>query len=430
MLLLCCKRILFFQYIIKCLLITEQVFFYYAVNTERKRLRLPIHTIVHVEHDPVAVEVMKFNHRHDGINHQYIETFEEIYGTDDKTDNDLVKALVEKYGPFDLVLSGAPCQNYSGLNARRDRSSTNAQYLCKVGRLIKKLDERQLENGVSDKVLFLSENVVFKNHDEVDEFYADQEGGLSPICLDAKDFGPCKRNRFYWMNMPVKCTDHIKDVAFAASIDGLLDEGFGAVARLLLSDKELRSTPVKANAFLSSLSRIDDSRMMKYKLENCSGPNTNTKFQIETYSVGERERMMGFSTGYVKKPICELFSELTMKAFLHPETSAEGKTYRDFLGRELWHFRKKCQFKFQPCSEPPYFQLALSSPQEGKLRHDFYTEEQYCKHLIGNGWSIPVVEHLLGGLADLFADDVLRTYGKYTYQHPWEPYSSMQGNQH
>ena len=149
-----------------------------------------------MEHDPVAVEVMKFNHRNDGINHQYIETFEEIYGTDDKTDNDLVKALVEKYGPFDLVLSGAPCQNYSGLNARRDRSSTNAQYLCKVGRLIKKLDERQLENGVSDKVLFLSENVVFKNHDEVDECYADQEGGLSPICLDAKDFGPCKRNRF------------------------------------------------------------------------------------------------------------------------------------------------------------------------------------------------------------------------------------------
>ena len=56
----------------------------------------------------------------------------------------------------------------------------------------------------------------------------------------------------------------------------------------------------------------------------------------------------------------------------------------------------------------------------------FYSEEQYCKHLIGNGWSIPVVEHLLEGLKDLFADDViLPTYSKYTNPHPWEPYLSL-----
>lgn len=158
--------------------------------------------MVHIEHDPVAVAVCKFNNQNDGINHIYIETFEEIYGTNDEADDELVAALVGEHGPFDLVLSGAPCQNYSGLNASRDSKSENAQYLKKVGRLIQKIDHIQLgSNGVNDHVLFLSENVVFKEHGEVDKTYTDRVEGLSPIRQDAKDFGPMKRNRFYWMNV-------------------------------------------------------------------------------------------------------------------------------------------------------------------------------------------------------------------------------------
>jgi len=50
------------------------------------------------------------------------------------------------------------------------------------------------------------------------------------------------------------------------------------------------------------------------------------------------------------------------------------------------------------------------------------------KHLVGNGWSIPVVEHMLAQLRDLFADDMLSPYPKYTYTHPWEPYKSLSTN--
>jgi len=71
-----------------------------------KRLKLPIEIMVHVEHDPVAVEVCKYNHRDDGIIHHYVDKFEAIYGVDDDADHNLVEALVEKYGPIDLVLSG------------------------------------------------------------------------------------------------------------------------------------------------------------------------------------------------------------------------------------------------------------------------------------------------------------------------------------
>ena len=164
---------------------------------KRKRLKLPVSIMVHVEHDPIAVEVCKFNHRDDGIKHHYIEKFEDIYGADDDPNSSLIAMLVETYGPFDLVLSGSPCQSYSGLNASRDQTSDNARYLCKVGWLIQKLDEIQMESEkANEKVLFVSENVVFGDHDEVDKCYTDHRGGLHPVCLDAKDFGPCKRNRF------------------------------------------------------------------------------------------------------------------------------------------------------------------------------------------------------------------------------------------
>jgi site-specific DNA-cytosine methylase len=167
-------------------------------------LELPIETMVHVEHDPVAVEVCKYNHQDDGIIHRYVHKFEEIYGKVDEADHSLVAALVEKYGPIDLVLSGAPCQSYSGLNSSRDQTSDDAKYLWKVGKLINKLDCIQMGRYGCDRVLFLSENVVFKDHDEVDQCYSDLEGeGLTPMCIDAKCFSPCKRNRLYWTNVSI-----------------------------------------------------------------------------------------------------------------------------------------------------------------------------------------------------------------------------------
>lgn len=378
-----------------------------------------------MEHDPVAVAVCKSNYNdNDHIDHRYIDNFEDIYGQGDEADDDLVASFMQKYGPIDLVLSAAPCQNYSGLNSRSDRSSENAQYLLKVGRLIHKMNRFQMSRlGVKDKVLFLSENVVFSNHDEVDKSYSiGEDESLPPMCVDAKDFGPCKRKRFYWINMPVNSSAPVKEVASFQSVDQLLDEGYGAVARLVQGED--MNTTVKANTFLASLSKIDDDRMLKCKV-NVGSQQPKLRYHRETYSVGERERMMGLPIGYVQQPVCTLFSQLTENAFIRPETSAEGTTYRDFLPRQFWHFRRVCKFKFRPNPEPPFFQLALSSPLEGKNDLAFFIADEYCKHLIGNGWSIPVVEHLLGKLRDLFADDALISYQGYDTNHPWEPYQSM-----
>lgn len=164
-----------------------------------KKLRIPLHTVVHCDHDPIANEVCKFNHNHqrDGVEHVYIDTFEEIYGECTEPDEDKVTKLVADYGPFDLVMAGAPCSNYSGLNANRDASCANAQYLPNVGKLIAKLNDIQKKLGMEHDVLFLSENVVFKDSDPINKCY----GNLPPISLDARDFSPVRRSRYYWCNV-------------------------------------------------------------------------------------------------------------------------------------------------------------------------------------------------------------------------------------
>ena len=214
----------------------------------------------------------------------------------------------------------------------------------------------------------------------------------------------------------------VKEVASFQSVDQVLDEGYGALARLVQGGDV--NTTVKANTFLASSSRIDDKRMLKYKVD-ADSQKPKQLHHCETYSVGERERMMGLPIGYVQQPLNRLYRELTENAFLNSETSAVGKTYRDFLPRDCWHFRRMCKFKFHPSFELPFFQLAISSPLEGKKELSFFAKDEYCKHLIGNGWSIPVVEHLLGNLREMFAEDALVSYQGYDTKHPWEPYQSM-----
>jgi hypothetical protein len=223
------------------------------------------------------------------------------------------------------------------------------------------------------------------------------------------------------MQLPVNSAEPIKNVASAVSADTCLDDGWKSVARLLPSANE--NMVYKANTFLASTSRIDDDRMRaKFRVD--SEAKYNGSYDVQSYSVSERERMMGLPVGYVEEPLRHLFTELAKNAFVLPESN-EGKTYRDYLPRSLWHFRKRCKFQFHPSSEYPFFQLHLSSPLEGKKLLTYFSQEQYCKHLIGNGWSIPVVEHLLGKLPEIFDANCMKQYEGYEYVFPWEPYKSQ-----
>lgn len=176
---------------------------------------------------------------------------------------------------------------------------------------------------------------------------------------------------------------------------------------------------IKANTFMATTSKIDDGRMIKVKKDG-------DKFILSTYSVREREIMIGLPEGYVQKAMEHIFKKLTLGGFQKPETEC-GARYKSCLDPELWHFAKQCRFKVKTKLGPPFFQLEVSDPLEGRKDYSFYDEEGYSKHLIGNGWSIPVVEHLLEPLRGLFHDDsFLQTYDDYDYDFPWEPYISKE----
>ena len=191
--------------------------------------------------------------------------------------------------------------------------------------------------------------------------------------------------------------------------------GFIMAETVCGEEDEDRDGPVilKANTFMASLTRVDDDRMMKVK-------EVDGQFIIGKYSVHEREVMLGLPKGYVGDAVNALFQDLTQNAFIKPESSTEGLGWRAFLSEELHHFHLDCQFKVEPDMQHPLFHLKISAPQENK-NLSFYNEDQYCKHLLGNGWSIPVIEYILSELKGLF--DVEKTYGeKYNYQYPWPPY--------
>lgn len=177
-----------------------------------KRLQIPVHTIVHIEHDPVARYVCEYNHKDDCMTHIYYECFDETFLDDTELNISKVASVIHKHGPFDLVLAGAPCQEFSQVNAKRNQNKQSAKYLPLIGKLVKIMDSMQAEcfDG-AEKILFLSENVVFKRSEHIWLFYGRDEHGLVPIRLDAKDFSPAARNRFYWTNVSkcmIYCHNH------------------------------------------------------------------------------------------------------------------------------------------------------------------------------------------------------------------------------
>lgn len=116
-------------------------------------------------------------------------------------------------------------------------------------------------------------------------------------------------------------SDQIRDTASKVSAGSCLDSGWRSIEHLLDEDVQV----FKANAFLASLSRIDDDRMKgRYATQS------DNKYVIETYSVSERERMMGLPVGYVERPLQYLFEQLRDNAFKLPETNIEDKTYSEY----------------------------------------------------------------------------------------------------
>ena len=380
-----------------------------------KKLGIQIDRLVTCEADKVAAFVCKEHHDVDC----HVGSFEKL---EDPANLDHV---LEHFGPFDLVVAGPPCIDYSGANAwRQGAHGSKGSYMLRVGNLLKCIQQHERQKGVH--VHFLIENVRIHQQKEVpfektDLIQIEKHFGVTwHVELDALYFSPCRRLRYFFTNIPLDGYDF-----------GLVcaeDDHFNPQTCLTSDGYHLAShfyapaAQTKVNTFMACKSRLDDPRMELFQKTDKKG------FRFRTLTALERSDLMGYPEDYFS-PVDTLFRTL-LEVFMNPCHQA-GENGED----DRFHWRNTLDQKFL-CFQGAYngnrdsynlkmdheYCLHLEMAPPGKSDatgkpNSLYDCEKYKKRLIGNAFSIPVLEHLLKPLCTLFAS---KKYRGYNYKYKWQ----------
>jgi hypothetical protein len=257
-------------------------------------------------------------------------------------------------------------------------------------------------------LFFLVENVLV--HNKEDAARIDAAYRVPPVHLDAQRFSPCKRSRSYWTNLPVA---YFGEPSLAMEIN---DNACPQPENNFLHPAQCLSPGqiVKANCFCASYKRIDDYRMNTARKESRSGIDS---YLMSKYSTKDRELMMGFPPGYIEDAVHHLWQTLIKDAFKVNDLHS-GVEWKKTLEKKFHHF-SECEFTFKKSTlddKSVTNVLQISSELEQKEKPYRFNFDQYGKHLIGNSWSIPVVEELLSPLKDICEE---RQYENYNYRFYW-----------
>jgi len=361
-----------------------------------KRLDIDIKRHVHVEHNSVATHVVRNNHDslynpqlpNDGIVHTYVNKFE-----------DFSVEMALEYGPIDLIIAGPPCQDYCLINANREGTQGNqGMYIIMLASFIEELQRRQ-----SRTIFYLIENVILRREDSSEVDCAFKNGPV--IEIDACYFSPTRRNRSYRLNFEVNSFDFSGPWS-QSSPSTCLEDGWQLP---LIKEKVSHQ---KANTFMASKRRLKDERMMKVR-------SHGSRFEQSHFSVLERERMMGFPDNYTSA-VEELFNVLYDDAL--SKIVMDDDPWHKSLHPKYHHFSGE---SFGFLVDEKKVKLRIGTPKTGKTQ-TLLNAQEFCEHLLGNSFSVPVVEHLLSSLVPLFASKSyhrLNDKGKivmYAYPFKWE----------
>jgi hypothetical protein len=120
-------------------------------------------------------------------------------------------------------------------------------------------------------------------------------------------------------------------------------------------------------------------------------------FEVETFSIGDRERMLGLPIGYVEAPVEKLFATLE-KCF----SEKDWTLHDDCLALTADFSGQKFRFSAGHLRKHPFFEVKLGAPPVSDKTTYFFNSDGYSKHLLGNSFSIPVVEYLLHNLREIY----------------------------
>ena len=401
-----------------------------------KRLGIGIQAVVHVEKDRVASHVYRSNHDHfydpsledDDIEHICYKDFAAF----------LKKGLLEivdHFGRIDIVIAGPPCSDFSAVNGNREGlDGKHGKFMKYTAKLIKTLRDVQTTD-----FFYVIENVPLQNDISVPLEMGDRQQVCDllnhpwdPVELDAQYFSPCKRKRVFYSNIPLAHHDLGDSLASALTGSDCLEDGFVLPCHVV--EPELRA---KANTFMASLGRLDDklSNAMVVVKKDQLRPG---KFIQRTFTCDERADMMGFPKGYLQ-PVFELFEHISFAMQQHDQRVGDywrGNRTRNgqdtgvpVLDPKYHPFSGGCNgesngFRFDLDEETLELKLKMAPPKPCNKKNkktkerpsQYYTAEQYAKRLLGNAFSVPVMEHLLKPLQPFFKT---RTYPGYPYQFAW-----------
>ena len=261
-----------------------------------KRLCIDISKIIHIEHDKVATHVSRYNHditynpnlpRQDGdsIEHVYYSTWEEFQQN--------LEPIMKEHGPFDIIIGGPPCYDYTKVNARREgHEGEQGQYMLDFGRTIREIERYQQPH----LLYFLAENVRLSGKDKqevMDAFGLDWD----PIELDAKYLSPCRRDRHWFTNIPFRYLDCQSPVSLQGP-ESCLEDGYSIPAHIVDPN-----TTAKANCIMGSKSRIDERDSLRmYVFQTKPRIHKNQiVYRGRPMTISEREKLMGYPDQYVEK---------------------------------------------------------------------------------------------------------------------------------
>ena len=126
--------------------------------------------------------------------------------------------------------------------------------------------------------------------------------------------------------------------------------------------------------------------------------------------------------GYISESVNHLFKILLNDAL--GKVSWGGKHWKETLDVNFHHFEGAYH------GEPNAYQVEVKAdgdhdlslslkmrPQGCGRKPIFFDSEEYAKRLVGNAYSVPVMEHLLKPLQRMFRT---RDYPAFQYEYPWE----------
>mmetsp|Transcript_22249 Transcript_22249/g.34247 ORF Transcript_22249/g.34247 Transcript_22249/m.34247 type:complete len:599 (-) Transcript_22249:360-2156(-) len=375
-----------------------------------KRLGIDIKKVIHIEIDPVCTHVFKQNHdckyNNDLVNDDISYVYD-AYSRFEDVESD-IEGLLEKYGSIDIVMGGPPCQDYTPVNAfRKGVEGEQGKYLPNFGKFIQVLQEQQ---GHENPLFFLVENVEIRKMEDMNPIQ--EVFGIPGFPTDAKDLSPCRRKRHFWINFPVERVNPDDSI----STKSCLEEGWGLPADILEFDsRDEEGNWRKANTFMASKARIDDERMLRLQKieEESSTGKRKVRYKKGTFTVSEREKMLGFPNGYVMHAMELLHKELRKVLLVRSKHEMKTNEYKKFSAKLKMFSGKRFKFKLRGDD----VDILIDQPQQSKKQISHFNKEDYSKHLLGNTFSIPVVEHLLKPLSEVFAS---REYDRYDYKYEWQ----------